>query len=78
MPQPNLTDEEAAAAFVLAVGELQAIKTEEMEGDAPDMTEVAVLYGLAKATNPDPDNNPVPPWEELPPLPEEEEPDIPV
>lgn len=64
----DLTPEEAMVAFALAVGELQAIKAEEIMGEPVNTSEVNLLYSLANKQNPDPANTPVPPWNDLPPL----------
>lgn len=68
----ELTPEEAAAVYVLAAGELQAIKAEEELGDVVNENEINVLLSLANKTNPDPGPSPMT-WEQIPAM--EDEPD---
>lgn len=71
--QVDLTLEEKSAAAVLAVGELAAIKAEQVAGIGIDAVEVSLLLSLANKCRPDGTGEIT--WDDITPLdPEDEEP----
>lgn len=70
--QLELTTDEQLAVFVLAGGELQAIKAEEEIGEPIDTQEVEVLLALMNKTNPKPEEGSFT-WENIPPYRDEPE-----